>query len=81
MSRSSVCYVCVCVEVTVYVNPDGGTPAIKLGTCSFYSVMHVIVVIDLVFIMLRTKRSCKTGLNPTKSNSGNEAPGDINSTK
>ena len=39
MSRSSVCYMCVCVEVTVYVNPDGGTPAIKLGTCFLYSVM------------------------------------------
>ena len=36
----------VCVEV--YVNPNGGIPAIKLGTCSFYRVMRVIVVIDLV---------------------------------
>ena len=38
----------VCVEV--YVNPNGGIPAIKPRTCSFYSVMRVIVVIDLVHI-------------------------------
>ena len=44
----SFCYMSVCVEV--YVNPNGGIPAIKLGTCSFYRVMHVIVVIDLVYI-------------------------------
>ena len=45
---SGFCYMSVCVEV--YVNPNGGIPAIKLGTCSFYRVMHVIVVIDLVYI-------------------------------
>ena len=31
-------------------NPNGSIPAIKLGTCSFYRVMRVIVVIDLVHI-------------------------------
>ena len=50
----------VCVEVYVYINPNGGIPAIKLGTWSFDRAMRVIVVIDLVFIMLRTKRGCKT---------------------
>ena len=45
---SGFCYMSVCVEV--YVNPNGGIPAIKLGTRSFYRVMRVIVVIDLVHI-------------------------------
>ena len=47
---SSLCYMSVCVEVFVYVSLNGGIPAIKLGTCSFHRVMHVIVVIDLVHI-------------------------------